>query len=133
MTRKALKEAHIEVLKRAIATRHAELLSETGEDVARARAENYAALAGPVTDRGDEASADLLADLGYAEVARDLRELNELKAALARIDAGTYGICATCGAEIDFGRLRAHPVATRCTACQATHERASVGASGPSL
>jgi DnaK suppressor protein len=123
MTLKALRDAQIEVLKRAIATRHAQLLDETCEDVERASQETYGALSGSVTDLGDRASADLLADLGQAEISRDLRAVTELEAALARMDAGTYGYCAECGAEIPFDRLRAWPVATRCTRCQVTHER----------
>lgn len=123
MTLRAVRQAQIESLKRALAQRHAEVLEEAREDVSRARDETYGALAGPVTDAGDRASADVLADLGNAEVSRDVRELDELEAALARIDAGTYGSCATCHSEIDFERLRAYPVATRCARCQVKHER----------
>ena len=41
-----------------------------------------------------------------------------LRAALAAIDAGTYGICVDCGAEIPEGRLRALPDSVRCVPCQ---------------
>jgi RNA polymerase-binding protein DksA len=133
MKSRALRQAQIETLKRALAQRHAELLGETREDVARAREETYGALAGPVTDVGDRASADVLADLGNAEVARDVRVVAELEAALARIDDGTYGLCATCNSEIDLERLRAYPVATRCTPCQARHERTYAHTGEPRL
>ena len=123
MTLHAVRNAGIEILKRRIARRHAELLEETREDVERARQETYGALAGPVTDSGDRATADLLADLGQAEISRDLRELQELEAALARIDEGTFGKCIECGAEIAFKRLAVYPVATRCAGCQSLHER----------
>ena len=123
MTLRTLRDTQIEVLKHAITQRHAEILEDTREDVLRAREETYGALAGPVTDVGDRASADVLADSGYAEISRDVRETKELEAALARIDAGTYGYCAQCGVEIDFERLRAYPAATRCTPCQILHER----------
>ena len=123
MTPKALRQAQIEVLRRALALRHAELLEDTREDVERARDETYGELAGPVTDVGDRASADVLADLGNAEIARDMREVEAVEAALARIEAGTYGFCAACNAEIDLERLRAYPTAARCAPCQAHHER----------
>lgn len=52
-----------------------------------------------------------------------LAEANEevvlVKAALARIDAGEYGICIECGAEIDSKRLKAYPEAARCIHCAA--------------
>lgn len=45
------------------------------------------------------------------------RELEELDAAEARIDAGTYGICAKCGRPIAEERLDALPTATKCIDC----------------
>lgn len=39
--------------------------------------------------------------------------------ALKRIEHGTYGVCANCGADIPAERLAAQPVATRCIACAA--------------
>jgi RNA polymerase-binding transcription factor len=125
MTLNAKRNAQIEVLKRTIAKRHADLLEETREDVARAREESYGALAGPVTDTADQATADLLSDLDQAEISRDVRELDALEAALARIDQGTFGTCIECTAEIDFKRLAAYPVATRCAGCQSVYERRS--------
>jgi len=46
------------------------------------------------------------------------REMEAIQAALARIDAGTYGICATCGETISAARLTAMPTARHCVACQ---------------
>jgi DnaK suppressor protein len=37
--------------------------------------------------------------------------------ALARLAAGSYGICARCGSQIAPGRLTARPAATTCIAC----------------
>ena len=38
-------------------------------------------------------------------------ELDEVKAALERIEKGTYGICETCGKPIESERLEANPSA----------------------
>ena len=46
-----------------------------------------------------------------------IRELAEIDEALARWDAGTYGICSDCGRGIPLERLRARPAATRCVVC----------------
>ena len=46
-----------------------------------------------------------------------LRDLDEIDAALARIDDGGYGICIRCGRPIPLGRLRARPTATMCVPC----------------
>mgnify|MGYP002684592490 CR=1 FL=1 len=46
-------------------------------------------------------------------------ERSEVDAALARVDAGAYGICVACGGPIAPGRLAARPMATLCIACAA--------------
>jgi RNA polymerase-binding transcription factor DksA len=51
------------------------------------------------------------------------RALAEIDEALARWDAGTYGICSDCGRGIPLERLRARPAATRCVACAEKADR----------
>ena len=41
----------------------------------------------------------------------------EVDAALARVDAGTYGVCEACGRAIGAARLEALPAARRCIGC----------------
>ena len=45
------------------------------------------------------------------------RDLASTRRALARIEDGTYGECAQCGAGISEGRLEARPEAALCIAC----------------
>ena len=45
-------------------------------------------------------------------------ELERLDAALARLDAGTYGVCVVCGHTIGQSRIDGLPCAERCIACQ---------------
>ncbi len=47
----------------------------------------------------------------------DLAQIGQIKAALARVDAGTYGECADCGEAIAVGRLKALPTTTTCIDC----------------
>jgi RNA polymerase-binding transcription factor DksA len=110
-------------LERIIAARYEALTAEIHAEVDRSREETFGAVAGPVTDTGDEAVADLLSDLDTAEVSRDLTELRDLEAARERLAAGTYGQCIDCGAEITYPRLLAYPVAKRCLECQRIHEK----------
>lgn len=44
-------------------------------------------------------------------------ERADLEAALDRMDAGTYGICARCGRQIPAARLEIRPGAATCVAC----------------
>ena len=50
------------------------------------------------------------------------RTVQQIDAALARLQAGRYGSCATCGEPIPIARLRAVPFATLCVPCQARSE-----------
>jgi RNA polymerase-binding protein DksA len=63
---------------------------------------------------GDVASEtfDRELDEGLEEGAN--RRLEQIDAALARIEDGSYGTCAVCGREIAPERLRAAPWATLC-------------------
>lgn len=56
---------------------------------------------------------EVLAALGNVA----LKEMNEIRGALARIDKGTYGICSRCKKTIAAERLEAVPYAQACTAC----------------
>ncbi len=80
---------------------------------------------------GENVYRDHMADQGTATFERELDmtleenervELAEVRAALARMDAGAYGVCATCGAEIPDGRLEAVPTASLCMTCKTAEE-----------
>ena len=62
----------------------------------------------------DSASETYLRELdgGLEENAEHL--LTEIRAALERIEEGTYGLCVTCGKPITSQRLEALPYAARC-------------------
>ena len=46
-----------------------------------------------------------------------LLEIAQIRAALGRIEDGTYGECATCGEPIGEKRLEAIPYAAQCISC----------------
>jgi len=56
---------------------------------------------------------EVLESLGQAA----LNEINLINTALQRIDAGTYGICVTCGNPVGDARLEAVPHAAQCMDC----------------
>jgi DnaK suppressor protein len=53
---------------------------------------------------------------------REHKLINKIKAALDRIEAGTYGICETCDEFISVERLKARPVTTQCIECKTKEE-----------
>lgn len=52
-----------------------------------------------------------------ALVHQAVSHLAEVDAALARLDAGTYGTCEVCGQPIPAGRLEVRPMARTCVGC----------------
>lgn len=53
----------------------------------------------------------------------DAQALEDIVAALRRIDDGTYGMCTDCGEWIGKARLQALPTATTCIECSRDAER----------
>ena len=71
-------------------------------------------------------------DLAYSYASQDRRRaliiqmeerLEEIQAALQRIELGTFGICTSCGNPIAPARVLALPYAELCVACQSRLER----------
>jgi RNA polymerase-binding transcription factor DksA len=70
-------------------------------------------------DEGFADSGQVTAERGEVDAlaGKLLANLEEVEEALAKIEAGTYGRCEDCGAEIGEARLEAHPSAKLCIAC----------------
>ncbi len=64
-------------------------------------------------------SGQVTAERGEVEalVGALLETLADVDAALAKMEAGTYGRCEECGGEIGEARLEAMPAARLCIAC----------------
>jgi DnaK suppressor protein len=60
-------------------------------------------------------------EMSIANNARDM--LLQSERALARIAAGTYGVCESCGEPIGKARLQVFPRATLCMGCKQKQER----------
>ena len=61
-------------------------------------------------------------DHAHALTASLQTRLTEIDEALARMDAGTYGVCATCGNQIPVRRLDVMPFTMFCVPCQRREE-----------
>lgn len=118
-----LTHTEIDEMKATIDNRRKTLGAEIQSDIARSRSDSFGAIAGEAPDSGDQAMAALVADTDNAETNRDIRELQELDAAMVRIAEGSYGTCTDCGDDIPIARLRAYPGAMRCITCQSIYER----------
>ena len=110
------------------------LLGELAEEVRRLRSELDLAehdIDDMLRDAGDGAGDDP-ADAGSKTFERE-QELSiaanrldlvaQIRRAVDRIDAGTYGFCESCGKPIPKARLKAFPMATLDVACKQREER----------
>ena len=129
----ALSKQHLAKLNDMLVERHKALVAEVRAMLAQSGHETYLEIAGRVTDTGDESVADMLADLGAAQIHRHVQELRDIEAAQARVRAGTFGICVDCGSHIAYERLAAHPAAQRCILCQGKRERSYAHEGRPTL
>ena len=77
--------------------RRRELRAEIREQFADHDDPKMMALRNRLEDTDDWAVADEMVALDIAQVSRDVRELADVEAALARIDEGNYGSCIDCG------------------------------------
>ncbi len=69
-------------------------------------------------DLVDRASMETDRNLALLMRERDRAALREIKAALARVEEGEYGVCGECGEDIGVARLKAQPFATLCVECK---------------
>ena len=74
-------------------------------------------------DFGDIASEDTDRKMLECMGEKDIKRMQLIKSALARIEQGKYGKCIKCGKKIPEDRLRAIPYALMCIECQTASER----------
>ena len=71
----------------------------------------------------DNAVADNNAALATKLFARQNAYLKRIEESLKKIEQGTYGLCESCGDNINYKRLLARPTALLCVSCKEEQER----------
>jgi DnaK suppressor protein len=117
-----LDDTQMAQLRAALEARKAELLQEL-QEVQVSHLERVSS-AGNEPQKAFATEADRVAQemVRDAEARRDHDELVAVRAALQRMEEGSYGLCVDCGGEIGLARLQAFPAALRCIDCQGKHE-----------
>ena len=109
----------IDAVRRQLTHQRNEILAMYHQDV-KAGQEASDEGSDDIVDRANNAySRELLFSISDGERHTLLR----IEEAIARIDAGSYGVCTNCGREIRAGRLRAMPWARYCIDCQELAEK----------
>ena len=74
-------------------------------------------------DPNDRASQESDMALELRNRDRERKLIKKIEETIAKIDAGEYGYCESCGVEIGLKRLEARPTATLCIDCKELEER----------
>ena len=99
-----------------IRTHLVELQTELKARIHRIEAEKHESNAPDNDQWSDQGGLHGRDDEQFAIQLASKAELNQVGEALARLDAGHYGLCEVCGEEIEAGRLSVLPYAVRCVA-----------------
>jgi len=105
------------------------LRDETYEGIARYRQDQSQEKESSPGDEMDVARASAAVDTHANLIDRAESRLRLIDEALARVENGTYGICADCGDEIGLERLKVLPFAVRCIDCESRRSRGEGSAS----
>lgn len=103
-------------IKRALEKQRTALLGEVGEVLNQHQDQES------LPDVSDQASAEVDQHFSMRIREREQKLLKKIEETLARMKAGTYGICESCGEDIPYKRLKARPVTTFCIACKTQQE-----------
>jgi RNA polymerase-binding transcription factor DksA len=123
---KHLTQKHLGELRAQLVAREQQLAGEIAAALERRQTQPWE---GREVDSG---VLDLENALGFADALRDQAEIDAVRAALGRIDRGTFGRCLGCGAGIPIERLKVQPEAALCQVCQSRAEAHSgYGLSAP--
>jgi RNA polymerase-binding transcription factor len=103
---------------------------------AKTLADERARLVYQLTELGADESGDLTGEMDFGDAFADAgaataertetigivdnlkKQLDDVNAAIAKIDAGTYGLCDRCGKAISADRLEFRPMSVLCIDCK---------------
>jgi len=123
--RNALSGAALQRLCRQLDERERELRTKIVEERHRVQEEAAAQLDGGGGDLVDRAFVTTQVSMERDLIERCMGQLDEIARTHDRIASGDIGICIDCAEPIEWERLDANPVASRCTECQILREKAA--------
>lgn len=82
-------------------------------------------LQGDVGDEADQATNSVEKETRFGLTEIERTKLDQIEAALRKMEKGTYSLCESCQRPISKARIKAVPYARYCITCQATVEHIS--------
>jgi DnaK suppressor protein len=112
----SMREKKLKEIRKKLTQQREELISEAGIALTALPDETL------FPELGDQASAEIDRNFMLKLKGRERKLLAKIDEAIEKIDNGTYGVCETCGEEINLRRLEARPVTTMCIECKTEQE-----------
>ncbi len=112
----SLREKKLKDIRKKLNKQRIDLISEAGIALTALPDETV------FPELGDQASAEIDRNFMLKLKGRERKLLAKIDEAIEKIDNGTYGICESCGEEINIKRLEARPVTTMCIECKTEQE-----------
>jgi len=106
-----------DVLRRLLEDRRSEI-----QEKLRSIRQSLPATLAEVKDAEEQSVNDFVQDMDFALMEMKSETLAKIDEAIQHLEAGTYGTCGECKAEIAEARLKALPFATLCRDCQEREE-----------
>jgi DnaK suppressor protein len=106
------------VIKKKLVKQRQDLLIEAGQTLNNKISTEKESFPDPT----DQAVAELDNNFLLKLRGREQKLLKKIDEAISRIDDGTYGVCESCGGQINIKRLEARPVTTLCIECKTRQE-----------
>lgn len=113
-----MNEKDLQKFKEQLEAMKAEIYSDVEQTLTEMTSQN-----GNIPDPNDRATMESDRSFELRIRGRERKLMDKVDEALARIEAGLYGICEGCGEDIGVKRLEARPVAEYCIDCKTKQEQ----------
>ena len=117
-----MEKKRLESYRKKLQARREELM----KSIARTEEAGRQADEDTTVDLADKAANSYTKEFLFGQTDTDRNTLQLIEAALARMKAGSYGLCASCENEIQVKRLDAVPWTKHCLACQEKQEKGAL-------
>ncbi len=109
-------------LKKTLLDKKKKLWGDLRDEFFRKLGKEYNAQFDNPHDIEELALIGMVEDMGIAVADMKREELEQMDAAIGRLEEGVYGVCLECGEEIDEDRLKVMPFADTCVKCKGQKE-----------
>jgi DnaK suppressor protein len=115
--KKGIGKRRRETLRRLLRDERKKLVVDIEKQIGRELDERITPRLDSALDEGDWSTLNMGDSVDYSILEMRYKTFKDIGDAFPRLEAGTYGVCESCSAEIPLARLKAEPFARYCVPC----------------